>query len=112
MLKISETGTTNPKPCLDLDGYSYVKDRSTSEKIYWRCIKYSSDSCHSRLHTCILTNQIVKPSSEHNRKFHGTANQIRLFNEEIVHRAANTQETPDTIVTTCYKSNAKELFLS
>ncbi|CAF2161520.1 unnamed protein product [Rotaria magnacalcarata] len=68
MTTIPSNGTTKNKPRLDHDGYSYIMDRSTSEKNYWRCIKYYSDRCHSRLHTCISTNAIVKPPSEHTCK--------------------------------------------
>jgi hypothetical protein len=108
MLKISENGTTKRKPRLAFDGYPYVKHQTTTEKVYWRCIKYSSDHCHSRLHTFVHINTVVKPPSEHTCTFDGTTNELGLFNEEIAHRAMNTQETPDTIVTDCYKSKAKE----
>ncbi|CAF2089247.1 unnamed protein product [Rotaria magnacalcarata] len=103
MTTISNNGTTKNKPRLDHDGYSYIMDRSTREKKYWRCIKYYSDRCHSRLHTCIFTNAIIKPPSEHTCKIDGTTLEIRVFNEQIAHRAVNTQETPDTIITNCYK---------
>ncbi|CAF3298248.1 unnamed protein product [Rotaria socialis] len=99
--------TTKNKPRLDHDGYSYIMDRSTSEKNYWRCIKYFSDQCHSRLHTCIFTNAIVKPPSEHTCKVNGTTLELRVFNELVADRAINTQETPDTIITNCYKSKKK-----
>ena len=45
MFSITQHGTTKQRARLDLDGYSYVKDRAVNEKIYWRCIKYSSDQC-------------------------------------------------------------------
>jgi hypothetical protein len=43
MATVSNTGTTKQKPRLDLDGYSYIIDRSTSEKTYWGCIKFYSN---------------------------------------------------------------------
>ena len=104
MFTISENGTTKQKPRLDFEGYSYVKDRTTTERVYWRCIKYSSDRCRSRLHTCVHTNTIVKSPSDHTCKFDGTTNELRLFSQEIAHRAMNNQETPDTIVTNSYKN--------
>lgn len=103
MATVSNNGTTKQKPCLDYNGYSYVMDRSTSEKTYWRCIKYSSDRCHSRLHTSVLTRDIVKPPTEHTCRVDGTTLELRKFCENIVDRALNTQETPDTIVTNCYR---------
>ncbi|CAF5196186.1 unnamed protein product, partial [Rotaria magnacalcarata] len=59
---------------------------------------------HSRLHTCIITNGVIKPPSELTCKTDGSSLEIRKFNEELVHRARNTQEMPDIIVTTCYKA--------
>lgn len=103
MATISMNGTTKQKPCLNFNGYSYIKDRSTSTKTYWRCVNYLRDRCHSRLHTCIITNDIIKPPTEHICKTDGSSLEVRKFNEEIVHRARHTQETPDIIVTNCYK---------
>jgi hypothetical protein len=103
MFSISQIGTSKQKPRLDLDGYSYVKDRTTNEKIYWRCIKYYSDRCHARLHTCLESAKILKPPGEHICKFDGIENQLRIFSQQVVNRALNTQEMPDTIVTNCYK---------
>lgn len=103
MTTIASNGTTKNKPRLDYDGYSYIMDRSTNDKTYWRCIKYSSDHCRSRLHTCILTNVIAKPPSEDACKLGGTTLQFRVFNEHIANGAINTQETPETIITSCYK---------
>ncbi|CAF3204954.1 unnamed protein product [Rotaria socialis] len=78
-------------------------DRSTSEKTYWRCIKYSPNRCHSRLRTCVLTHNILKQPTEHICRVDGTTLQLRKFDEKVAHRAMNTQEIPDTIVTNCYK---------
>jgi hypothetical protein len=88
MATIPSSGTTQRKPRLDFDGFAYITNRVTSEETYWRCTKYSSDCCRSRLHTC---------------KVDGTTLQIRSFNEQIAHRAINTQEIPDIIVTNSYK---------
>ena len=105
MATISNNSTTKQKPHLNYNGYFCVMDRSTSEKTYWRCIKYSSDRCHSRLHTSVLTNSIVKPSTEHTCRVDGTTLEFRKFCEKIADRAMNTQETPDTIVTNCYRGS-------
>jgi len=65
MTTISINRTTEQKPRLDIYGQSYMKYRSNSTKTYWRCIKYSRDLCHSRLHTCIITNDIIQPLIQH-----------------------------------------------
>ena len=103
MATIVNFGTTKQKSRLDFNGYSYIMDRSTNEKTYWPCINYYSDHCRSRLHTCIFTNNIVKPPTDHICKFGGTTLEQRKFDEQIISRALNTQETPDIIITHCYK---------
>ena len=103
MLTISQQGTTKQRPRLDLDGFSYVKDRTTSEKIYWRCIKYKVDNCHARLHTCPESTTILKNPGEHSCKVDATENNIRLFSQQVAERALTTQETPEMIITQCYK---------
>lgn len=103
MLQISQTGTTKQKPRLNRDGYSYVKDRTNNEKTYWQRIKYSSDRCHSRLYTCTANNTIVKQPTEHTCKFDATVHQLRSFSQQVADRVINTQATPDTIITNCYK---------
>ena len=112
MATISNNGTTKNKPRLDHEVHSYIIDRSTNEKTYWRCIKYFPDRCRSRLHTCTLTNVIVKTSTEHTCKVDGTTLQLRIFSERVIHGALNTQETPDTIVTSCYRGKNKSFFFS
>ncbi|CAF4586963.1 unnamed protein product [Rotaria sp. Silwood2] len=97
-------GTTKQKPCLNFNGYSYIKDRSTNKKTYWRCVNYLRDRCHSRLHTCIITNDVIKPPTKHTCTTDGSSLEVRKFNEEIAHRARNTQEIPGVIVTNCYKA--------
>ena len=103
MFTISQNGISKQRPRLDLGGFSYVNDRITNEKIYWRCIKYKSDHSHARLHTCLESTTILKQPDEHTYKFDATENQMRLFSQQIVDHALNTQETPDIIVTSCYK---------
>ena len=107
MATISNNGTTKSSPHLNREGYSYIIDPSTNEKTYWGCIKYFSDCCRSRLHTCTLTNVIVKTATEHTCKVDGTTLQFRISNERVAHRALNTQETPDTIITSCYTGKNK-----
>ena len=66
MATISISATTKQKPCLNYKRHSDIKDRSTNTKIYWCCISYLKDSCYSRLHQCVITNDIIKLAGEHN----------------------------------------------
>ena len=93
MATIVNNDTTKQKPHLDLNGYSYVMDPSTCGKTYWCCINYYSHYFRSRLHTCIITNNVVKPSTDHTCKFNGTTLELRKFDEQIISRALNTRNT-------------------
>ena len=103
MTTISMSDTTKQTLCLYYNGHCYIEDRSTSTKTYWRCVNYLNDYCHSRLHTCIITNNIIKSPIEHACRIDGSSMETRMFNEEIVHRTRCTQESSDIIITNCYK---------
>ena len=109
MLKISNKATSKQKPRWDLDGYSSIRDRSTENKTYWRCICYQSDRYRSRLHTCLVTDTVLKQPSEHPCTFDATAHPVRIFPQQSVERASQTQETPDLIISHCYKSECKPI---
>ena len=72
MATITNNGTTKSNPHLNCEGHSYIIDPSTNEKTYWGYIKYFLDCCRPRLHTCTLTNVIVKTATEHTCKVVGT----------------------------------------
>ena len=101
MATIVNNGTTKQKPYIDLHGYSYIMDRSINGKTYWRCINYYSHHCHSRLHTRIITDNIVKPPTGHTYKSYGTTLELRKFDKQIISSALNTQETPNIIIAHC-----------
>ena len=103
MATIVSNGATKQKSRLDLNGYSYIMGRSTNRMTYWCCINYYSHRCRSRLHTCIITNNVIKPSTAHTCKFDDTTFELRKFDKQIIFLPLNTQETLDVIITHCYK---------
>ena len=44
--------TTKGCPLMVLDGLSYIQDRRTDTKTYWRCENHKTFSCHYHIHTC------------------------------------------------------------
>ena len=103
MATITSRGTTKRKPLLNYKGYSYVQDREREDKIYWCCSRYSTQHCHSRLHTCVFTNDIKKEPTEHSCRFDAITVELRRFEQQLTDRAKNTQETPEIIVTNCLR---------
>ncbi len=89
--------------------HNYIKNRSITEKIYWRWIRFSTQHCRSRLQTCIITNNILQPPTEHTCKFDGTTLELLKFDEQLPDRAKNTQETPDIVITSCIRD--KNVFI-
>ncbi len=94
---ISINGTTKQKLRLDLNEYSYIMDRLTSEKTYWLCIKYHSHHCNSRIQTCIITNNVIKSPIYRTCTFDGTSLERRKFDDQTTSRSLRSQETPDII---------------
>ncbi len=106
MITISINGTTKQKPRLDMNGQSYMKYRSNSTKTYWRCIKYSRDLCHSRLHTCIITNNIIKPPIQYTCKVVEKSLRTKLFffflfKEKNYESSNDWYTAAESIVTKC-----------
>jgi hypothetical protein len=104
MVTISINGTTKLKPRLDFDGQSYIKDQSTSTKTYWRCIKYSTDLCHSCLHICNVTNDIVKAPTPHLCETHGSTLELQDFDQQIIYTFYVNVITSDAINVNCFIS--------
>ncbi|CAF1545685.1 unnamed protein product [Didymodactylos carnosus] len=100
------TITTKGRPLMVDDGYSYVKDRQTDLKTYWRCENHKHFNCHYRLHTCNVTNDILERKGTHvsNRNRDTTKLLLRKFDEKLNERATSTQETTDTILCQCLTS--------
>ncbi|CAF1520856.1 unnamed protein product [Adineta ricciae] len=74
-------------------------DEEKIESTAWRCSRYSTQHCRSRLHTCIITNSIKKEPAEHSYQFDAITVEIRRFEQQLIDRAKNTQETPEVIMT-------------
>ncbi|CAF4181442.1 unnamed protein product, partial [Rotaria sordida] len=59
--------TTKGRPLMILDGFSYIQDRRTDTKTYWRCENHKTFNCHFRIHTCneSVTKTHVKILKQH-----------------------------------------------
>ncbi|CAF1360592.1 unnamed protein product, partial [Rotaria sordida] len=79
-------------------------DRSTAEKTYWRCIKFLTYHCHSRLHICIITNNIIKQPTEHTCRFDDATLELCKFDQQLADCARNTQEPPEIIIINCIRN--------
>lgn len=54
---------------LACDGYFYVREKTVRNKIYWRCVEYTSKvKCHSRIHT--MDSRIVRLTQHNHDPMH------------------------------------------
>ncbi|CAF2528246.1 unnamed protein product [Rotaria sp. Silwood2] len=102
------TITKRGRPLMIIDGYSYVQDRRTDDKTYWRCENHKTFNWHYRIHTCnstITTThvKILKQNGNHTTSCNRDQIKISLrkFRENLVDRTHNTQESTDTVLSQC-----------
>lgn len=57
-------GTKGPK--LILDGFSYFRNNSNSERTYWLCSRNRYHKCKSRLITSNTTKELIIKNQNHN----------------------------------------------
>ena len=79
---------TNPK-LLD-NGHLYIKDKSTPDKIIWKCDKARSLKCHARLHT--MNDEIIKRIRDHNHAGDAANVAAAKVINETKDQAANSQD--------------------
>jgi hypothetical protein len=59
--------TARGKPMLVLDGFSYYKNVTQRDKIYWLCSKNRSIKCNARLVTDLEIKRVkIKSALQHN----------------------------------------------
>lgn len=51
------------------EGFFYVREKTVRNKIYWRCVEYTSKvKCHSRIHT--MDGRIVRFTQHNHEPIH------------------------------------------
>lgn len=86
MLTSSHHVTSKQCPGAELDGFSFMKERASNEKIYWWFNRQKFSNCHALRHT------VLKSPVEHNCKFDATESHNRLFSQQVPKRVPDTQE--------------------
>ena len=68
---------------LSIDGYNYVKNRATNEKLYWICCRKHSAKCNARVIT-----EITKLSPDEKTIFISVISKCGIHTHEIDPKAA------------------------
>ena len=58
--------TTKGKPISEHQGYSYIFNKESSNKMIWCCRNYCHNKCRGRLH--IVNDQVAQTVGEHNHE--------------------------------------------
>ena len=93
--------TEKNKPLLILNGFNYTIDRSTDKKTYWKCEFCRTIKCKGRIHTDLNNTNILFENNEHNHPASAVTNEVRLFQDKIRSRAADTTESTQRVIDQC-----------
>ena len=93
--------TQRNKPLLLCNGFSYTIDRTTDEKIYWKCEFAQKFKCKGRLHSNSFMTIILHETNNHSPVGNVVASEIRIFEEKIRDRAINYNESTQTVIDNC-----------
>lgn len=101
--------TERKKPLLILNGFNYTVDRSTDTKTYWKCEHSRTIKCRGRIHTDLNHSTISTGPTEHNHPPSAVNAQVRLFQDKLRTRAADTTESTQQIIDHCLLSASDQL---
>ncbi len=93
--------TQRNKPFLLCNGFSYTIDKTTDEKIYWKCEFARTLKCKGRLHSNSLMTIILHETNNHSHLGNAVSSEIRIFEEKIRDRAINYNESTQTVIDNC-----------
>ena len=94
---------------LILNGFNYTIDRSTDKKTYWKCEFCRTIKCKGRIHTDLNNTNILFENNEHNHPASAVTNEVKLFQEKIRSRAANTTESTQRVIDQCLNSVSDQM---
>ncbi|CAF1107268.1 unnamed protein product [Didymodactylos carnosus] len=107
MVTISKT--SKGTPLLLNDGFCYILDHKTDEKILWKCEVQRKLNCHARLHTSLDNKVILKLIDTHNHSGNARSQHIRQFYENMKDEALQNHINPYNVLTQCYMGVPDEI---
>ncbi|KHJ43480.1 FLYWCH zinc finger domain protein [Trichuris suis] len=93
------------------DGYMYTFDKFDYSKTikFWRCDKRYSLGCKARIHTSIVTNEVINQVNDHSHGSDPAKIEVAAFRANVKRRAAETQDTPAEIIKEAYECISPEV---
>ena len=93
--------TQRNKTLLVCNGFSYTIDKTNNDKTYWKCEYARTIKCKGRVHTNNINTIMLHENNNHNHSGNALSSEIRLFEEKVRDRAANYNETTQTVINNC-----------
>ena len=93
--------TEKNKPLLILNSFNDTIDRITAQKTYWKCEFCRTIQCRARIHTDVNNTKILSETNEHNHPASAVKKEVRIFEDKIRNRAANTTESTQRVIDHC-----------
>lgn len=88
---------------------NYTIDRSTDSKTYWKCAYSRTVNCKGRIHTDLNHSTILTESTEHNHSPSAVNVEVRLFQEELCSRVAETTKSTQRVIDNCLLTASDQL---
>ncbi|XP_043271176.1 uncharacterized protein [Venturia canescens] len=81
-------------------GHSFIFDKISAcgQKKFWGC-SFKSDGCKARLHTCVLTDEVLQSLNEHTHGANVAQIEVEKTKNILKRRAVYTVETPAQLIT-------------
>ena len=81
--------TQRNKALLLCKGFCYTIDKTTDDKIYWKCQFVRTLKCKGRIHTNSVNRIILHENNNRNHLGNAASSGVRLFEEKIRDHAVN-----------------------
>lgn len=90
--------TTKGKPIYEHQGYLYIINKESGDKVIWCCRNYRHGQCRGRLHT--INGQVTQLVGDHNHEPIHSAGEVIEARTQTAHAAKQTVNTTHDIVAT------------
>jgi len=90
--------TIKGKPIFEHQGYLYIINKESGDKIIWCCRNYRHGQCRGRLHT--INGQVIQLVGTHNHEPIHSLGEVAEARTQMVHLAKKTINTTHDIVAT------------
>ncbi|CAF1571339.1 unnamed protein product, partial [Rotaria sordida] len=89
MAKFTLSTTQKNKSVLLPKGFSYIIDKTTIDKTYWKCEHARKLKCKGRVHTDYINTTLLYENDNHNHSDNEVSIEIRIFEGKVRDRVIN-----------------------